>query len=112
VDSTVKAPAWLIRLCAWLCAKQGFIWGAVILNIALATFSAWLFTPWSTDFKQLPIGLPLQNPLVTCFVFIIVLLLTATICAVSRMPVAPSDRELRRRYLQRMLAETHMQVVE
>jgi len=105
VDSTGKAPAWLIRLCKWLWAKQEFIWGAVILNIALAIFAAWLFTPFSTDFKQLPIGLPLQNPLVTCFVFIIVLLLTATIWALSRIPMAPSDRELSRRYLQRMLAD-------
>ncbi len=62
MEGAQNVPAWLIRLCKSLWKTRSFVVGTIILNIALGAFATWLFTPWSTDFKQLPIGLPLQNP--------------------------------------------------
>jgi len=84
---------------------RGFVGGVVILNIILGAIATWLFTPWSTDFKQLPVGLLFHNPFYTITIFIIVFLLTCIVGAVAQLPVAPSDKKLKHHYLSRVIAE-------
>ncbi len=100
-----KVPAWFIRLCKSLWEMRGFVGGVVILNIILGAIATWLFTPWSTDFKQLPVGLLFHNPFYTITIFIIVFLLTCIVGAVAQLPVAPSDKKLKHHYLSRVIAE-------
>ncbi|MFL5655070.1 MAG: hypothetical protein ACJ8CB_12955, partial [Ktedonobacteraceae bacterium] len=56
VQKMERPPRWWIRLCRWLWEKRSFLWITILLGIALNVFATWLYTPWSTDFKQLPIG--------------------------------------------------------
>ncbi len=54
--------AW-VRLCQWLWNQQGFLWGTVILGVALNLFASWLITPWGSTFSNTPLGTILGHPL-------------------------------------------------
>jgi len=55
-------PDW-VRLCQWLWKHQGFVWGTVILGVALNLFASWLVTPSGAIFSQTPLGTILGHPL-------------------------------------------------
>src|SRR5437016_3234807 len=80
-----RSRRWWIRLCQWLWGKRGFFWSTLIFGIMLNVFASWLYTPWSIDFKQLPIGWAFQNPLIILLVGICFLLLTSIIGLISRL---------------------------
>lgn len=55
-------PAW-VRLCQWLWKQRGFVWGTVIVGVALNLFASWLITPSGVIFSQTPLGTILGHPL-------------------------------------------------
>lgn len=106
LDSTLGLLSWFIRICKWLRLKRSLIWCTVILGIILNLFATWLFTPWSTDFKKLPIGWAIQYPLVILFIGITLVLLDIIIYLGSSLPSAISKKKLKEHYLKRMVLET------
>jgi len=96
---------WSIRLCKWFWGKRSFVWSAVALYILLGIIVTLLFTDPST-LTKLPIGWVFQNPLIIITVFIILLSLTIISGLASSLPVTPSNKEVKRRYLNLMINKT------
>src|SRR5437660_9544284 len=103
-----RSRRWWVRLCQWLWGKRTFLWSTFIFGIMLNVFATWLYTPWSTDFKQLPIGWAFQNPLILLLVGICLLLLTSIVGLISRLDAtlshSHSTLRLRDQNRQRLLA--------
>lgn len=70
---------WFIGLCRWCWRQRGFVWGTLIIGLGANAFGAWLFTPLSTNYRNLPIGWAFQHPAI--FVVVGVLCLAFSFCA-------------------------------
>jgi hypothetical protein len=107
---TSNIPGWFVNGCQWLWKRRGCIWGTLILGVALNIFAALLITPWpwTTALKQTPVGLASQHLTILFSAGSILILLWVIVILGSRFPVAPSQRVIKRRYLQRMIRETEL----
>ncbi len=99
-----KPPNWSIKLSKLLWSKLRFIWGTIILDILIGGFTTFLFSDPSL-LKNVPIWQAILNPLGFLIVFIILLFLTYISYLSQFLPVSLSDKELKRRYLNRMVSD-------
>src|SRR5713226_6068472 len=104
----------LIRLCRWLWGKRSLFWGTFIFSVLLNIVAALLFFrwPWSINPKVAEDGSfvkwVLQHPGTFLLCGIILLLLTSIVGLANRLDGGLSERELKRRYLLRMIRETEL----
>src|SRR5947208_11884851 len=99
--SKQSALKWFVWPCQWFWEKRGLLWSAILLNLLLGIIVTLLFTNPAT-LTDLPIGWAFKNPWPIVTTFIIVLALTIISWAGSHISVQPSNRELKRRYLNSM----------
>ncbi|SRR6266568_4336375 len=85
-------PAW-VRLCRWLWKQRGFLWGTVIIGIALNLIASWLITPLGTAFSQTPLGALLGHPLPFALGGVGLLGLTAGLWLINHLHPAPASLE-------------------
>src|SRR5437588_7336000 len=89
---TTPQPAW-VRLCQWLWKQRGFVWGTVIVGIALNVFASWLITPSGAIFSQTPLGTILGHPLYLALGGLGLLGLTGGLWIVNRLnPASVSQK--------------------
>lgn len=98
------ALKWFVWPCQWFWGKRELLWSAIILNLILGIVVTLLFTDPSA-LTNLPIGWAFKNPWPIVTAFIIVLALSGISWAGSKIDVPPSNRELKRRYLNSMIRE-------
>ncbi len=60
-DSLSQRNNRLIGICRWLNDQRALFWGTIVLGLLVSLSGTWLFTPFSTDYRQLPIGWPLGS---------------------------------------------------
>jgi NACHT domain len=85
-------PAW-VRPCRWLWNQRGFVWGTVILGLALNLIASWLITPPGTTFSQTPLGSLLGHPLLFALGGVGLLGLTAGLWLINRLYPAPVSQQ-------------------
>jgi DNA polymerase III delta prime subunit len=83
-QSTAPPKPALTRMTRWLWNQQGFLWGTVIVGIALNLFASWLITPVGTSFSQTPLGTLLGHPVFFVGAGVSLLLLTGGLWLVNR----------------------------
>jgi hypothetical protein len=91
-STTPPRSAWF-RLCQWLWNQRGFLWGTVIIGVALNLFASWLITPLGTTFSQTPLGTLLGHPLLFALGGVSLLGLTGILWHINRRYPAPPQQE-------------------
>src|SRR5436305_2886521 len=89
--STQGPPDWFVKPCKWLWKKQGFIWGTIVLGIALNVLASLLFIRWpltaNTSLDGTLIKWFIQNPGIILIAGLFLLLLICIIYLGSRFNV-------------------------
>jgi DNA polymerase III delta prime subunit len=85
--------SWWVRLCRWLWAQRGFIWGTLITGILISIIATWLTTQTSI-FTGTPLGIVLlwiyDNLPLAGFIGLSLFLLTVLVGVVSHLPDIPT----------------------
>jgi len=110
-SSSHAVPAWLVKFCKLLSTVRGLIWSS-IFNIVLSLFATWLFTPKDSDFGKFPLIILFQHWYITITTFIILVLLTAVVWAIGKLPIIESPATLKRQYLTSKIFETQDLAIE
>jgi len=110
---TTPRPAW-VRLCQWLWKQRGFVWGTVVVVIALNVFTGWLITPSGAIFSQTPLETILGHPLFLVLGGLGLLGLTVGLWIVNRLypasaPQKTSTRPLTQKDRQAVLHLLHQE---
>lgn len=105
-QSTPPRPVW-VRLCQWLWSQRGFLWGTVIVGLALNLFASWLLTPSGTTFAQTPLGVLLGHSLPLALGGLGLLGLTGGLWLINHLHPAPPSQKV----LTRPLTEAERQSV-
>ncbi len=98
---------WWVRICRWLSARSGFVWGTVLFGVALNIFAAWLITPGGVTFSGTPLGVILGHPILSVSMGIGLVFLTVLVGLVSgldarRSRVSTIPTQNRTRFLARL----------
>ena len=104
--------SYCIQSCQWIWKKRGIIFGVILLSIFLNILAASLFFrwPWATNPRLAEDGSfvkwMLQNPGAVLYFGIILALCTIIIGLASRIEQRSPNKQIRQRYLRRMIRET------
>src|SRR5215467_6521110 len=104
-DNSISLPIWLIRLCAWCWRRRSILFGTVFLTTILNLVASLALVDPST-LHTLPIAWLISHWLLLLIIFMLLLLVTTVCGLIAHLPVTPSSRQLRIRYLERMMRET------